>query len=73
MGRFFVCDSGGARERFADMKKPPKIRDEAERPPATTKGVVIARKNRAQCNYLTDEQRAALVARAMVMILPTAG
>ena len=68
MERFFVCDSVGARGRLAAMKKPAKIRDEADRPPAPTKGVVIARENRAQCNALSVEQRAALVGRAMVTI-----
>lgn len=46
------------------MKKPAKVRDAADRPPAPTKGVVIARENRALCNNLTDEQRSALMARA---------
>ncbi len=50
------------------MKKTAKVRDEADRPPVPTKGVVIARENRAQCNNLTDEQRSALMARAMVTI-----
>lgn len=71
--RFFVGDSVGDRGRFAAMKKPAKVRDEADRPPAPTKGVVIARENRAQCNNLTDEQRSGLMARAMAMILPAAG
>ena len=67
-GRFFSGDSIGARGRVATMMKSAKVRSEADRSPAATKGVVIARKNRAQCNSLTNEQRAALVRRAMVTI-----
>lgn len=39
-------------------------------PSDETKGVRIARENRAACNNLTNEQREALLARAMQMIEP---
>jgi hypothetical protein len=50
------------------MKKAAKARDDADTPPAPTKGVLWARENRAKCDNLTDEQRADLMAQAMVMI-----
>ena len=36
--------------------------------PAPTKGVVIARANRSECNTLSNDQRAALTSRAMSVI-----
>lgn len=50
------------------MKKTAKTMDDADMPPAPTKGVLMARANRSKCNNLTDKQRAALMAQAMVMI-----
>ena len=50
------------------MKKTAKTRDDADTPPAPSKWVKMCRENRSKCNNLTDEQRAALMAKAMVMI-----
>lgn len=50
------------------MKKAAKVMEDADTPPAPTKGVIWARENRSKCNYLTDKQRADLMAQAMVMI-----
>lgn len=50
------------------MKKAVKAKDDADTPPAPTKGVLMARANRAKCNNLTDKQRTALMAQAMTMI-----
>lgn len=50
------------------MKKSPKPQVDDDTPPPPTQGVIWARENRSKCNNLTDEQRADLMAQAMVMI-----
>lgn len=41
--------------------------------PAPTKGVILARANRSDCNTLSDDQRAALLRRAMNSIYSGSG
>ncbi|MFN0077037.1 MAG: hypothetical protein ACKVY0_11235 [Prosthecobacter sp.] len=50
------------------MKKTAKTKDDADIPPPPSKWVKMCRENRSKCNNLTDKQRAALMAQAMVMI-----
>ena len=50
------------------MKKSAKPLDDDDTPPAPTQGVIWARENRSKCNNLTDNQRADLMAQAMVLI-----
>lgn len=44
-----------------------------EQPPAPSKGVRIARANRAKCNDLGNEDRAALMGKALNLIYGTHG
>ena len=46
---------------------------EAEKPPVPSKGVKVARANRSECNTLGNEDRAALMSRAMNLIYGTNG
>ena len=55
-------------EYVCPMKKSPKPQVDDDKPPPPTQGVIWARENRSKCNNLTDEQRADLMAQAMVMI-----
>jgi|GEM_PF-3881240 len=50
------------------MKKSPKPEVDDDTPPPPSKWVEMCRENRSRCNNLTDEQRADLMAQAMVMI-----
>jgi hypothetical protein len=50
------------------MKQSTKPKVDDDTPPPPTQGVIWARENRSKCNNLTDEQRADLMAQAMVMI-----
>ena len=49
------------------MKKNAKPKDD-DAPPPPSKWVKICRENRSKCNNLTDAQREALMAKAMVMV-----
>lgn len=55
------------------MKDPRQPDLEAEKPPAPSKGVKVARTNRSECNTLGNEDRAALMGRAMNLIYGTNG
>lgn len=46
---------------------------EDDKPPAPSKGVNVARANRSECNALGNENRAALMGRAMHFIYGTNG
>jgi len=46
---------------------------EVEKPPEPSKGVKVARANRSECNTLENEDRAALMGRAMNLIYGTNG
>ncbi|HCN28905.1 MAG TPA: hypothetical protein DIT64_09080 [Verrucomicrobiales bacterium] len=51
--------------------KPPVL--EIEKAPAPSKGVKLARANRAACNDLANDERAALMGRAMNLIYGSNG
>jgi len=55
------------------MNSPRQPALEVEKPPAPSKGVKVARANRSECNALGNEDRAALMSRAMNVIYGTNG
>jgi hypothetical protein len=55
------------------MKAPRHPALEVEKPPAPSRGVNVARANRSECNTLGNEDRAALMGRAMNLIYGTNG
>jgi hypothetical protein len=50
------------------MNAPRQPAPEVEKPPALSEGVKVARANRSECNALGNEDRAALMGRAMQLI-----